>query len=274
MSMKHKAIQFFTAIILVAACSSDRSGTCTIAGYNFDAVEQVSLEDHLQEISGLAYDTLQHVFLAINDEQGKIFVLDPITFIIKKEIHFAEKGDYEEIQVVDSLIYVLRSDGTIFKMKYDGKGVSDITTFDYKGMKAEYESFYIKPTDNTLILIPKNSKDTKINKATAGYVLDANNGTVISKENFSIEWHQLKNAATLHPSAVAVQPDTKELYVLASIEKILLVLDTSGIIRAEYELPFLTFQQPEGITFDQKGNMYISNEAGGYEPNIIKIPVK
>ncbi len=274
MNIKKNTLYFLTAAFLIAACGADKSDAFKIDGYNCAALEQVELEERLEEISGLAYDEKRKEFLAINDEQGVIFILDAGTYIIKKKIHFGEKDDYEEIQFSNDTIYVLRSDGTIFKMNYDGNDISDVKRFNYEGSKAEFESFYVTPAGSELVLIPKNSKDAKINKTTSTYVIDANTGKHISGEKFNIDWKELKYANTLHPSAVAVQSRTKEIYVLASIEKLLIVLDTVGNIRAEYSLPRSTFQQPEGITFDDKDNIYISNEAGGFSPTIIKIPIQ
>jgi uncharacterized protein YjiK len=274
MNIKNNIVHIFTAAFLIAACGADKSNTFKINGYNCEALEAVELEEPLKEISGLAYDVKRNEFLAINDEQGIVFTLDSKTFGIKNKIHFGEKGDYEEIQFSGNTIYVLRSDGTIFKMQYDGKDISAVTTFSYEGSKAEYESFYVSEAANELVLIPKNSKEAKTNKVTTAYVIDATTGKHLSKEGANIDWQRLKNSFMLHPSAVAVQSQTKEIYVLASIEKLLLVLDASGNVRAEYVLPASMFQQPEGITFDENQNMYISNEAAGFSPTIIKIPIQ
>jgi len=275
MNIKRKALHFFICSVLIAGCSADVSKKVfEIRGYNCEALTGIELKEELKEISGLAYDKQQNSFVAINDEQGIIFVLDMNTFDIKNKFHFGEKGDYEEIKLLEGIIYVLRSDGTIFKMTYTGSDISNITTFDYQGPKAEFESFYINQKNNQLVLIPKNSKESKANQSTTGYAIDASTGKFISNGDFKIDWKELSQSAYFHPSAVAIHPKTKEIYVLASIEKALIVLDTSHKLIAEYKLPSKTFQQPEGITFDEQGNLYISNEAGDANPTIVKIPIQ
>src|SRR5690606_40736501 len=47
----------------------------------------------------------------------------------------------------------------------------------------------------------------------------------------------------------------------SDLEKLLLVLSPDGAIQSAHPLDKNRFPQPEGITFDEKGNMYISNEA-------------
>jgi uncharacterized protein YjiK len=268
----------FLSILIIAcgitACSSQREPAFEIGGYDYSKRTVFELEKPLQEISGLAYDKLRDEFLAVNDEQGKIFVLDSKTFNIIRKLHFDEKGDYEEIQMMDSMIYVLRSDGNIFKMKYTGDSISDILMIEYKSTKGEFESFYVLQDKNQLALIPKNSKLSFSNKETKSQKQDATTGEPVEHGNERIDWNKLSGVSVLHPSAVAIHPLTKEIYVVASIEKLLLVLDAQYNILAEYALPASTFQQPEGITFDKEGNLYISNEGNETKPTIIQIPIK
>jgi DNA-binding beta-propeller fold protein YncE len=62
------------------------------------------------------------------------------------------------------------------------------------------------------------------------------------------------------PSALAVQPQTRHLYILSSVGKILMVIDQSGRILHIEKLKKKVHPQPEGICFDPAGNLYISNE--------------
>ena len=64
------------------------------------------------------------------------------------------------------------------------------------------------------------------------------------------------------PSAAAINPVTDELYILSSINKLLVVADRSGVIKKMYHLYPTLFNQPEGIAFKPDGSMFISNEAG------------
>lgn len=272
--MKNTFLNILIIACTIAACNSRQKPALQIAGYDCNAITIFELEKPLQEISGLAYDRQRDEFLAVNDEQGNIFILDSKTFSIKRRLHFGEKGDYEEIQLADSMVYVLRSDGNVFKMKYDGDSISDIIMIEYKGSKAEFESFYILQDKNQLALIPKNSKRGFSNKKTETYKLDASTGMPVKHDNERIDWNKLSNASILHPSAVAIHPLTKEIYIVASIEKLLLVLDPQYNVLTEYKLPAATFQQPEGVTFDNEGNLYISNEANGGKPTVIQFPIQ
>ena len=72
---------------------------------------------------------------------------------------------------------------------------------------------------------------------------------------------------TFNPSAVAVHPETGDLYVTATRGQLLVVLDGGEAmsIKACVHLPRDPFVQPEGITFDDEANLYIANEGRGKE---------
>ena len=275
MIFRKKYIQFFYLVVLLAACAADKNNSTNINGYEYAHMKEVELEHPLKEISGIAYHAATNTFVAINDEKGNIYVLDANTYRITNKYSFGEEADYEEIQVAGNDLFVLRSDGTVYKMKFDGKNISSIKTFEYAGAKAEYESFYMDTISNTLVLIPKQSKNGTKEKKTISYTISAVNGIYVESKEHILNWSDLKSSVSMmiHPSAVAVHPVTKDIYLLVSIEKRLIVLNANWKFLTEYELDRTYFRQPEGITFDTKGNLYISNEAAEGAPTIIQIPI-
>jgi uncharacterized protein YjiK len=52
------------------------------------------------------------------------------------------------------------------------------------------------------------------------------------------------------------------LYILASVNKLLVIADKKGNVKNVYTLDPATFNQPEGITFTPSGTLIISNEKG------------
>ncbi|HSY62148.1 MAG TPA: SdiA-regulated domain-containing protein [Cytophaga sp.] len=274
MIFNKRHIQFFYPIILFAACAADKSNAlANIDGYDYAQMKEIKLEHALREISGIAYHAATNTFAAINDEKGTVYILDANTYRVTNKYMFEEEGDYEEIQFAENDIYVLRSDGAVYKMQFDGKSISNVETFEYTGAKAEYESFYVDTITNTLVLIPKQSKIGTKEKQTITYTINALNGTHAEQKEHTLKWRDLESNAMLHPSAVAIHPVSKNIYLLVSIEKKLLVLNASWKIIEEYELDHTYFKQPEGMTFDSKGNLYITNEGGEGSATIIQIPI-
>ena len=77
-----------------------------------------------------------------------------------------------------------------------------------------------------------------------------------------------------HPSCVARHPLTREWYIISSVNKVLIVLDERWKVKGMYALDPELFKQPEGLAFDRRGNMYISNEGGKGNANVLLFPYK
>ena len=63
------------------------------------------------------------------------------------------------------------------------------------------------------------------------------------------------------PSAAAINPLTHELFILASVNKMLVIADTNGNVKHSYLLRPSIYKQPEGIAFTPSGTLLISNES-------------
>lgn len=263
-------------LLLVTGCTSAAAPSMP-AGYNWAQAKVVRLEPVLDEISGICYEPKLNAFLAINDEKGKVYALDAAQLRVVKEFPFAGKGDYEEIVRTDDSWYVLRSDGRLWEMQFDGSNVSGVKEYRYSGKTAEFEAMYWDKTVNRLVLIVKKAKRDTEDKTSYGYAFDIGSKTFSDVPVLNIPWSSVAEKAgiklkTFHPSAAAVNPFTGEVYVLASIEKLLVVLDTNHVVLSVHQLDPAKCLQPEGISFDPKGNLYISNEAAGTIPNIVVFP--
>ncbi|MEP7170152.1 MAG: SdiA-regulated domain-containing protein, partial [Bacteroidota bacterium] len=72
------------------------------------------------------------------------------------------------------------------------------------------------------------------------------------------------------PSALAIQPFTRDIYVLSSVERLLVIIDANGKLKKVIKLSIALFSQPEGIAFDTAGNLYITNEGRSGKGYILK----
>ena len=69
------------------------------------------------------------------------------------------------------------------------------------------------------------------------------------------------------PSAVAIDPITQDLYILAAAGQLMVVLNPEYKVKAVKKLSRKTYGQPEGICFSPEGDLYISNEGGDKKSN-------
>ncbi len=110
---------------------------------------------------------------------------------------------------------------------------------------------------------------------TSGYIFTiGENGQFQPKGEFAIQLDQLKEfdtkiKKTFKPSALAKKADSKEWYILSSVDKALVVTDENFHVKSLTSLDPKMFPQPEGINFDSKFNLYISSEAGNQDKGLI-----
>jgi uncharacterized protein YjiK len=236
--------------------------------YNFLKPDKIyEMPEVLKEISGIAVkgnDTLY----CVQDELGAVFQYD----IHKEEItgmfRFSDVGDFEDLAIRDDEIYVLRSDGTLFRFNYrnfSGKTeqiVVPVPCLDMEGLgyDAAKNLFYIACKDH---LIGEKSKDRAIFTITSENMSEPQLALTIKQDEidlFSKKGAAIKTVETqINPSAIAIHPLTGEIFVLSASDRLVAIYD-DGKLTNMIMLPSGLYYKPEGITFTPNGDLYLSSE--------------
>ena len=246
---------------------------------SLDVLHKWEVPQVLKEISALTYIGPQR-FACVQDELGKIFIYNTQKDAIEKEIPFAPPGDYEGLAIAGKDAYVLRADGRIFEVRdYDGTKPKIFEHPTSLTKKHDTEGLcYDSKGDRLLIAIKEKepaSDDYKgiysfslINKSFAPepvYKIDLNNKVF---EDVKTK----KPGAEMQPSAIAVHPQTGDIYIAEATKPKLLIIDRKGSIKSLENLKDKDFNQPEGISFDPQGNLFVANEGDKKEPgNILQL---
>jgi hypothetical protein len=162
---------------------------------------------------------------------------------------------------------VLISNGDIEALKF-GEGDTIHTNKFYfpKASKQsnEFESLYYDDSLKQLVLVCKNCEgDAKKRVSAMGY--DIATGAFIPLV-YEIDVQPIAeklgvNKFKFRPSAAAINPVTNELYILASLNHLIVVTDRQGKFKSLYQLDPALYNQPEGLAFTPSGDMIICNEA-------------
>ncbi len=297
LTMKIIYLLFFIALCAFS-CGDNSAPVVSPPGYDLKTPQKFLMDEDLLEISGIVFlpgkdDSLY----AIEDENGRLFYFSPADKSRPKYMKFGKSGDYEDVAVVDGNYFVvLRSDGSLYGIPAEElraardelQAASDKLQVikEKKGKLAnveeylnvlpegEYEGLYGLP-DGTLYALCKNCKtdDQKDgvtvfklhHKKEGGFTVDSNFTIDVSNINLPKEQRRGK----FHPSCLAQHPVTHEWYVISSVNKILLILDEQWKVKKAYSLKPSVFKQAEGLAFDSKGNMYVSNEGGDGNANVL-----
>lgn len=228
--------------------------------------ERYTLPKQLEEISGLSYYK-DDKLLCVQDEEAIVFVYDTKKKSITDEYGFGGYGDFEGIEYVNDDIYVLESNGNLFRFKPESKDIGRTKTDLPK--KTEVEGLGYDPKTKRLLIAVKNGGPSS---AKAVYSFDLLNKAVF--KDMSLNDEQLEAAGidpkTYKPSGIAVHPITGEWYILTSAGKRLVITNRQAKIRYSEPLDPKQFRQPEGICFAPNGDLFIASEGDGNKGYILK----
>jgi uncharacterized protein YjiK len=264
--------------VLITACFRKRLVLKSPPHYDFSEAELSKLDIRLREISGIAWETIRNRFLAINDESGKLFLINNEFKEIDSTYTFGGKGDYEDIAIVNGIPYILRSDGVITKFNKDSAiSVSQSKKLDIKG-SVDFETLYYDTGRKALIMLCKNcAVDDKDEVNAYAYYIDSigfDTKPVYQINVDSVKKLAPRQTSRLQPSGAAINPKQQKLYILSSASSQLVVTDLNGKVEGVYVLSKRLFPQPEGICFRANGDMYISNEGGNGRATLLKFTYK
>jgi len=290
----HLPIISLIALIAFSACKTGPGKNALSSGYNFTHPDATFvLPAILKEISGLV--CVDSVTLAcVQDEQGIIFLYDLTQKKVNRQIEFFSNGDYEGIARVNDTIYVLRSDGTLFEISDYRSDSATVKPYPTDIPSKDNEGLCYDGQNNRLLIACKEitgkgelSKDKRY-----VFAFDLNLKTMPVEPIYSYELKQIrefaanngidlpirikKKGVTTGPvlkfqtSGIAIHPLTNELYLLSAEDYLLLVFDRNGNIDQMIRLNTGLFNQPEGITFMENGDMYVSNEGAGKGPGTLR----
>ena len=280
-------------ILFLSGCNTGPAKNAFVAGYNLKSPDaSVILPAILQEVSGLSCID-SNMLACIQDENGILFLYDLAKNKISSQFEFFSNGDYEGIARVMDTIFVLRSDGMLIEISdYRSNNVivtpipTDIPSKDNEGLCYDSENY-------RLLIACKESTGKGDLSKDKRYVFgfDLTSKSLIEEPVYSFDIQLLKEFAVknsinlpmkgkkkgppepvlrFQTSGIAIHPLTNKLYLLSSEDYLLSVFDRNGNIEHMVRLNMGLFNQPEGITFLENGDLLISNEGQGKGPATLR----
>lgn len=253
-------------ITLLSACK--QQSYASPDGYDFNHPQKENLGKVLNEISGIAFNNNDNTLLAISDSKEKVFEINLSKQKLKDYTNniVPSKSDIEDIVKVDSSLYLLSSKGIIYEVPAKKKDTSHTKAYSLQLPGSnDFETLYYDSAANGLIMVCKRCSSDKGKNTRSAYRFNLTSKQFDDAAFFTFNTQEVKKIvkddnAQFNPSAAAVHPFTKQLYVLSSAGNLLVIADRRGKIIEAYHLNPEQFPQAEGIAFTSDGDMFISNE--------------
>lgn len=280
--MKCLAPVFLLACTLALGTGCKEKGYDSPAGYDLRKPQEMKLGKVLNEISGLSMMSDSNQLVAISDGKEKVFGIG----LRKKKLKdltgkvVPSGSDIEDVVATDSCYYLLASKGVVIQVPHGARDTAGVRNYTLPlDGKNDFETLYWDPTASGLVLICKTCAHEKGQGVRTAYRFDPRTKTFDSTAFFTIEKKdvegQLKESdIKFDPSAAAISPIDKRLYILSSAGNLLVVTDTRGQVMEVYKLNPDKFPQAEGIAFAPNGDMYISNEGKYGKPTLLLFPYR
>ncbi|NBC56731.1 MAG: hypothetical protein GVY05_00365 [Bacteroidetes bacterium] len=239
--------------------------------YRYELTESQALPDDLEEISGMLHLD-ENRLIAVQDEDGYLFIYNLNTRSIEDKIKFGPGGDYESIAKVQDTIYVMRSDGKLFEIS-DVFGSVNVNTFSFDtNPRYNFEGLHYDDSKNLLLIAPK-YKLKKSSDVKPIFGFDLSQKQFIPQPVFEINLKNtvFENHPEFMPASLTQDPQSGDFYMLDGRHRRLLLLDSNFEPKTIYKLSISELPQPESLSF-YGDDMYISTEADrGILQHIYKI---
>ena len=252
--------------------------------FNFDRPQAVKLPKDLKEISGMTAWKNPNEVITVQDEDGELFIVNTNSGKVTKSFKFSKDRDYEGIARNGDSIYVLETDGDIHTFVFNDaqdefESEKLETAFSYRN---DTEGICFDPVTGHLLIVPKEQElnPTEADQNRRGiYSYDLRARSLSPQPTYYIDQIEVGDAVygktaryNMKPSGIAVDPVTKDIYVVSSVGNIMVVIDRESHLKHIELLEKGTFRQPEGITFSDSGDLYISSEGRGGDGIIASFP--
>jgi uncharacterized protein YjiK len=227
----------------------------------------------LREISGLAL-TSRGTVLTHDDNVARVYEIDPKSGILLKGFSLAGgvRGDFEAITIAGPDVYLLRSNGKIYKFK-EGADASQVpyTMYDTGlGNDCEFESMAYEADSSRLLLVCKKFVQKEAPKELLIYRVPLPLGDRSAITAMQVAMKDVTGSnkwKNFHPSDINIDPFTKNYVIVASHEKGLIVVTPDGEVVRSEPLPG-DHRQPEGVAVTPDSLLLVSDEANVKPPAI------
>lgn len=235
--------------------------------------DKIELDDEYEEISGMDYEDRKIYFVI--DEKQEVYAYNLITNRVEVIWKSNELGDYEGIALTDSFICLILSNGGL-SLTSRAEALGIIVLDNPFSDKNNIEGLCYDKEKNRLLIACKGKPLKDLEQNHKGiYSFDLDKNELVDKAVYDISDKDVfgdkqKKKDNFGPSGIAVHPITGEIYIIAHVGKVIFALNREGKVVRSKRLNPEIFKQPEGICFNEKGDMYISNEGNGGKANILK----
>lgn len=205
--------------------------------YDFSQPDHIFyLPEVLREVSGIV-PVSEHSMYLIQDELGAVFEFNLTKEEVTGMVRFTDMGDFEDVATDGSHVFVLRSDGTVFRF-HPAKPEEAPEMMRVPVQVTNLEGLFYDRTEKHLLMAGKSEPVNGDDDLRLVYrlkpeemhqpevwlqisILEIND--MLTKHFPSLT--MLNYSFTFNPSAIAIHPKTGETYILSASDRLLAIFE-------------------------------------------------
>jgi uncharacterized protein YjiK len=243
-----------------------------LSHYSFaaDSLVQWKLPKKLTEISGLAATPDGRLF-AHGDEQGVVYQIDYANGSLIKAFALGDpavRDDFEGIAVAGDVVYLVTSNGTLYRARVGGDGEHVGYQRSETGIQVqcEIEGLAVDSAGRELLLACKASRAAAQRDVRTIYRWSLQEQRVVAAHSISIDATAVArrlDTKDFNPSGIEYAGAAGHMILVAARQRALVEVDATGSVVAALRLPLSDrHRQPEGIAIAPDGRLIIADEGG------------
>jgi uncharacterized protein YjiK len=228
------------------------------------------LPSQLREISGLALTPDGRLF-GVDDEQAVIYQIDFTTGQLVKAFAVGKpvlRGDFEGIAYLNESLFLVTSNGVIFKVREGANGdrVAHEKIRTGLGKQCEIEGLAQDPVAGYLLLVCKKVRKKADISTLSVFIWRPGEDHVDPDERIELPVTEiLASLGTddFNPSGIVVDPSTGSIFIVAARQHAVVSIDRQGgFVGAMLLSPAKWHRQAEGIEMSMAAQLIIADEGG------------
>lgn len=261
-------MKIISYILCCLFCFSCKNGMKKISS-DILIKSKIKLPKELNEISGLSF-TDKNTLVGVQDEKGFIYFINTLDGSFKK-YKFGKNGDYEGVCFVNNHIFVLESNGNLHKLTKDSnKNKYSKETFKFsKNANFDFEGLTFNSQNNELLVACKSHGNYLLRDKFYVYSFSLENNSY-SKDPY-LTYNKKDIKKQFKPSGIHYSK-SELLYILSSTSKQIALFKGKNHIKT-IKLDDKIFEQPEGITADKNGDIWICSEKGKKSAKLLQVKI-
>lgn len=223
---------------------------------------QIKLPKALREVSGLTV-LPDGRLLAVADEKARVYSVDFEALQAKKYTSMgnpAAKGDFEGIALLNNALYLVTSNGVLWRQELSAKPESYEKIRTGIGKHCEVEGLTAWVERDALLILCKQARVSNHQRKLQIFSWSEER-RALEPDHAITRSYKVLGVQPLHPSGISFSADKQSLFIIAAREQYFLEITLRGQILRAAPLPNKsTHQQTEGVVITTDSTLYLADE--------------